>query len=201
MTPPQDEVDPEVEFKSYKTDPSHRLRKAAFYNDEKAIRGLIAKHKHKNKSSRWINKADRFGWSALHYAAFQGHMNICKQLIEAGADANLRTERAGETPLFLAASSNEYQIVKYLIHEVKVDHNISDITGLIPLEVSYGYSHKILADERLQEGKLLRLIPTVRKLLASKFTQLLLQLVLCVFLELFQEKLLVCIGANSVCVY
>ena len=175
-----------------------KLRKAAFYNQITTVSSLIEQQMKENQSTRWINQFDKFGWSALHYASFQGNLTICQALVKAGADVNLRTERAGETPLFLAAAVDESKIVDYLINEAQVDPNISDITGKIPLEVASGKSKHIISEERLKHGRIIRLIPTVRKLLASKFTQILLQLVLCIFLELFQDKLIVSIKLERI---
>lgn len=167
-----------------------RLRKATFYNDFAVVEKLIRDNWCPHQSSRWINQMDAFGWAAIHYACFQGNLEICRKLIAAGTDVNLCTERARETPLFLAAAVNAHRIVEYLL-QVGADPNIGEITGKIPVDVSFGKSEKLLREDRLKYGRLIRMIPTVRKLLASKFVQLLLQLVLCIFLEIFQDSLLV----------
>lgn len=44
-----------------------------------------------------INECDKFGWTALHYAAFYQHTTVIDKLIELGADINLQS-RGNETP-------------------------------------------------------------------------------------------------------
>lgn len=145
----------------------------------------------KYQSTLWINERDPFGWSALHYASFFGNVSLCRLLLENGeADINIQTSRGQETPLYLASACNHVEVIKYLLSR-NADVNIADYTGKIALEVSYDESYAILAEEQLKQNKLVRFIPTARKLLANKFFQFLLQLLLCVFLELFYDKLMV----------
>jgi ankyrin repeat protein len=154
------------------------------------VEHILEEFHHARHGPRWLNQFDSFGWAALHHAAYSGHTNICEALIYAGADVNLRTERAYETPLFLAAAVNHCKISQLLLQS-NADPNIGDITGKIPLEVAYGKTKQILSNEQLKHGRIYRFLPTIRKLLASKVMQFLLQLLLCVILELFQESLLV----------
>lgn len=55
------------------------------------------------------------GYRPVHYAAYNGHLDVLKYLIEVQrVDVNARTA-AGCTPLFLAAQQGHTRAVKYLI--------------------------------------------------------------------------------------
>ena len=48
-----------------------------------------------------VNVRDGGGWTALHYAAYDGLLVACKLLLDHGADVNARSDQ-GKTPLCLA---------------------------------------------------------------------------------------------------
>ena len=52
-----------------------------------------------------INEPDETGWTALHFAAENGHLDIVKKLVENGADIN-KANNQGWTALHLAAANN-----------------------------------------------------------------------------------------------
>ena len=156
------------------------------------VKSIIELNQLKYQSNLWLNERDQFGWAAIHYASFFGNLKICKVLTDiGGADINIQTSRGQETPLFLSAANNHYKLIDFFLSH-KADVNIPDYTGKIALEVSYNESYFILSNERAKQNKIIRFIPTARKLLTNKFFQFLLQLLLCVFLEIFYDKLMVC---------
>jgi len=55
--------------------------------------------------------------TALHEAAREGSLQMCKILLENEADVNARTEESGETPLMLASLSAAAQVIKLLVQE------------------------------------------------------------------------------------
>ncbi|XP_059616523.1 ankyrin repeat domain-containing protein 39 [Phlebotomus argentipes] len=59
------------------------------------------------------NDRDNSGYTALHYAARAGHLEACRRLLSAGADANCTTN-GGVTPLQRAAMMGRLEIVKFL---------------------------------------------------------------------------------------
>jgi ankyrin repeat protein len=60
-----------------------------------------------------VNERDRFGWTALHYAANSGRPEICELLIKNGAKAGAKTDN-GQTSLMLAEFQFEiYKEEKY----------------------------------------------------------------------------------------
>jgi ankyrin repeat protein len=81
----------------------------AYYGDVSAIKFLLTK----GESLRPLG-----GDLGLNAAAFHGHWRLCQFLIEAGADANFREPKSGETPLHAALSSRrsaQHWVVKVLL--------------------------------------------------------------------------------------
>ena len=76
------------------------------------------------------------GATALHRAAYQGHLDICKVLIAYGASINLRDTSFGDlqTPLHKAVQSGNEQLVDFLVMQ-GADVNALDRDGLKPFEL------------------------------------------------------------------
>jgi ankyrin repeat protein len=67
-----------------------------------------------------VNAADRWGWSLLHYAAYDGDMT--KMLLEKGANANSVERERGRTPLHWAAFRGRKTIAEMLLaHGANMD--------------------------------------------------------------------------------
>ncbi|MBF0244989.1 MAG: ankyrin repeat domain-containing protein [Planctomycetes bacterium] len=76
----------------------HAASKRSYWKqDEVALQAVITLANH---APEW-NAVDKYGWSALHHAAYDGHTDTVRYLINAGADWQLRNEKR-ETPLSLA---------------------------------------------------------------------------------------------------
>lgn len=54
-----------------------------------------------------VTAPDNAGYTALHYAARNGYVDICKILLEYGADIDALTKSAQATPLHKAAASGK----------------------------------------------------------------------------------------------
>jgi hypothetical protein len=61
-----------------------------------------------------VNEADRFGWTPLHLAAYNGSLEIVKLLVVNGADINTKTYIGERTPLYVASLNQHQDIVDYL---------------------------------------------------------------------------------------
>jgi Ca2+-binding EF-hand superfamily protein len=68
------------------------------------------------------------GWTALHYAAYQGHELLVQLLLDSRADVN-RTNDLGFTALFYAAQRGHVDICRTLL-EAGADPSITGICGL-----------------------------------------------------------------------
>ena len=67
------------------------------------------------------------GWGALHYAVFNGHAEIVRYLIEKGGDVNARAPNR-QTPLMLAARNGYGNIVRILLTS-GANPNLGDLEG------------------------------------------------------------------------
>jgi hypothetical protein len=59
-------------------------------------------------------KDDRKGWTPLHYAAWKGHVEIARLLLQNGAEVNVRSN-GGSTPLHCSAWNGHVDILHLLV--------------------------------------------------------------------------------------
>lgn len=76
---------------------------------------------------RGVDVRDRGGYTALHYAARNGHVAVCKLLLRKGADANAKTRSGGATALHRAASAGKLVLQRETYHFIK-HHPRSDVS-------------------------------------------------------------------------
>lgn len=84
------------------------------------------------KGKSIVNNQDKNGYAPLHYASRNNHFEICKYLLESGANVNLKTKSCKSTALHRAAFIGNYDIVKLLI-DYNSDPRESDCDGKTPL--------------------------------------------------------------------
>lgn len=70
---------------------------------------------------------DNSGWTPLHYAAFEGHIDVCEALLEAGAKID-ETDNDGKSALMLAAQEGHTLLVEKLLkqHGAPIDQHAHD---------------------------------------------------------------------------
>ncbi len=73
----------------------------------------------------------RPGWTALHYAAFGGHVEVCRYLLGRDADIDARSPN-GTTPLMMAARQGHLEAARLLVWEV-ADVSLRNEAGLTAL--------------------------------------------------------------------
>lgn len=61
-----------------------------------------------------INAKDDKGWTALHYACRKGHIDVCKLLIDAGADYSITSSEFPIDPLSLCAGDSRNKLCIYI---------------------------------------------------------------------------------------
>lgn len=77
----------------------------------------------KSGKLRPIDCVDEHGTTPLQYASFRGHYDLCKLLIELGADVNAKTHDQGYSALMFAAISNHTKCVRLLLeYDADVDY-------------------------------------------------------------------------------
>lgn len=87
---------------------THRLLTAAEHGDTETLKQLI-------KDGVSPNLRDRSRWTALMYAARNGHLECCKILLDAGADMDAIGNEGNAA--YLAHYYKHYDILELFIHE------------------------------------------------------------------------------------
>ena len=77
--------------------------------------------------------------SAMHHAAFEGHLDIVQQLEIYGANINAR-DKEGTTPLWIAANNGHYEVVKFLLNK-GASYKIRNNNGVSPIEAAANRGH------------------------------------------------------------
>ncbi|GBP23947.1 Ankyrin repeat domain-containing protein 39 [Eumeta japonica] len=85
---------------------------AASSGDEKRVESLISKSKNPREV---VTAVDNSGYTALHYAARNGYLEICQCLVKNGAIIDAVTKSGKATPLQRAATAGKIDVVVYLI--------------------------------------------------------------------------------------
>lgn len=107
---------------------SKAIIRAAKNGDTAAICVLLA------EDPALTGALDTDGSTPLHCAAWKGHVDAVKALLDAGADVTVHNQNDhwGTTPLHAAAHANQREIVALLI-EAGADVHAKDTEGRTPL--------------------------------------------------------------------
>ncbi|OEH75256.1 hypothetical protein cyc_06824 [Cyclospora cayetanensis] len=68
--------------------------------------------KNSTEVQAFVNRHNKAGWTALHIAAARGYSDVCRVLLELGADASLRTMKRKLTPKDLALLRNHHETAR-----------------------------------------------------------------------------------------
>jgi len=95
---------------------------------------------------------DEDGWTALHWAAFNGNDDIIIYLIKRKAKINALSDNDGDkTALHFAAQNGHLETVKLLV-KLKAKLNIATAYGDTPLDVAMQYENKEIASFLYSKG-------------------------------------------------
>ncbi len=119
------------------------LYQAARDGDVAEVRRLIASGADSNGAEETV-----FGFTALHRAAFNGHVDCVRVLVEGGASVD-KGDQFGRTPLHLAASKEHCEIVTYLLEKGASVNSRDDRLGQTPLHFA---GNAAVAKELLRWG-------------------------------------------------
>lgn len=87
------------------------IMRAAKSGDAAAVSSLLA------QNATLLDARDADESTALHFAAWKGHVEVAQVLLDAGADVNARNNNRhyGNTPLHAAAHANNRAVAELLI--------------------------------------------------------------------------------------
>ncbi|CAL8118808.1 unnamed protein product [Orchesella dallaii] len=87
------------------------------------------------------NVTDKYGYTALHYAARNGCLSAAKTLIEFGADCNAQTGSLRATPLHRAVTAKKTEMVQFLVQS-GANLKLKDTDGLTPFDRALKEGHQ-----------------------------------------------------------
>ncbi len=125
----------------------HQIIKAAKSGDAAQVAAFLT------ADPTLVNEADVDGSTPLHYAAWKGHVEVTRVLLDAGADTAAQNANGhwGTTPLHAAAHANNNAIVQLLL-ERGADMNAKDGNGKTPLHHTTFHGAKAAARVLLAHG-------------------------------------------------
>lgn len=138
-----------------------KLRAAVAKGDPRAVTQLLETRNHD------VNAVDKSGRSLLMTAVENGHSDVARELIKAGADVDRRS-RDGETPLMVAARGGDPVIV-HLLLEGGADIDVRNRNGLTAQTLAKNSGHEVvyefISDEVRRRGKERNMIAKAQDLL------------------------------------
>ena len=94
---------------------------------------------------------DLDGASALLLAAKRGELDMVRILLDRGADASMKIDAKGNTPLHYASATGNFGFAVQLLHHLK-DFDQKNILEQTPLHVAVAAGHEYLACELIKCG-------------------------------------------------
>ncbi|KAL8574487.1 hypothetical protein ACOMHN_060157 [Nucella lapillus] len=88
-----------------------------------------------------VNARDKSGYTALHYAARNNHLEVCRLLLLHGSEVNAVTKTGQATPLHRAAYTGSVEVVRLLLQN-KADPLAVDTDGMTPLHKALERGHR-----------------------------------------------------------
>jgi ankyrin repeat protein len=96
----------------------------------------------KTVNTKMINQCDSSGYTPLHYSVRFQPANVCRLLLEHGANPNCQTRASLSTPLHRAIMFNNIDAIRHLL-EYKADLTLKDIDGQTPVEKAMAMNKEI----------------------------------------------------------
>lgn len=99
-----------------------------------------------------FNQTDDHGFSLLHWACWDGHLNIVEMLVGKGSKIN-SINKCEDTPLHCASQNNHLDVVFYLLKN-KANIHATNIHGNTTLHYACHFDYEALALELIKGGLL-----------------------------------------------
>ena len=109
---------------------------------EGSIEGVLVLLKDSKSDKNFdVDIKDRFGSTALHYAAGAGQLEICKALVSCGANDKLADKKSGRTALHWAARLGQLEICQWLVSEKSHNTELRAKDDTTPLQLAAWGGH------------------------------------------------------------
>ena len=95
---------------------------------------------------------DSEGHLPLHYAAYNGHLDLVRYFITEHSCSPIAENNYNSTPLHLACSNGQLNVVQYLISEAHCNPSCEDNYGDTPLHYASGHGHLEIAQYLISEA-------------------------------------------------
>lgn len=112
---------------------------------EAAFKGDIAMMERLLSKGASVNQHDQYDRTPLHFAAFNGHLEAVRWLIDQKADVNVSGVVNGFTPLFAACENNDLEVAKLLV-EAGADTSTKSRDGRTPIQHALHHNRTYVAD-------------------------------------------------------
>merc|ERR1719320_979387 len=103
-----------------------------------------------------VNAQDTQKLLPMHFAAKEGHVEICKILVEAGSyttnDYYDELETDEKTPLHYAAYNGHTDVVTYLLEDQRVFPDPRDWDDFTPLQLAVFRNQRVVIKKLLERG-------------------------------------------------
>lgn len=114
------------------------IRSAALSGDLTEVRGIL------KNFPNLIDVPDEDGYTALGIACLKGHTKVVHELIEAGADVDIKVGKLG-TPLIIASSLGYQDIIRLLL-SADADVNAKTEDGFTALMIASNNGYKVILE-------------------------------------------------------
>ncbi|MGJ4751752.1 ankyrin repeat domain-containing protein [Leptospira kmetyi] len=124
----------------YDLNSERNLFEAAALGDLEQTKRIVA------SSPETINSLSKDGWSALHLAAYFGHLEIVKFLVASGADLSLTSKSKlsyGNTALHSAVATGKKAVVELLLEKGADANALQNPGAITPLHIAASRSGSI----------------------------------------------------------
>nr|CAD7408028.1 unnamed protein product [Timema poppensis] len=98
-----------------------------------------------------VDKGSKNGWTLMHTASTNGHLNVIEHLLKINANINA-CNKYGQTPLHIAAKKNNVKVLQFLIQEGALVNFHDKTFGWTPLNYAIQEGYLDIVEHLLNAG-------------------------------------------------